>query len=282
MRRQNLAVPIFAALLVTLAVGTLAASASAAVTVKTVRGPVVDLRAPTSTVDVYDVHERASAFCGKGGTPLTAGWTDAGAPVSSVRSLLNSINSYVEVNVRRPMAAGRIRAYAVCAKGPVKAKIKSADGATVSCGRKLAIGVPLTSTWPYHEQAHEAKLLDKSRWTTSVPYSDATATCVASSAFGKRKAVRRSTKFVVGRQTASVKATCAGERRPIGWGFAAPVLIGNAWDSADTSSRITVPFVSAATPAGKRGWKLTFRTPDGKGATTPAQVTLHLTCAVPR
>jgi len=262
-----------------------AASGATATTVKlkTVKGFPTELRAPSTANDIYDVDERITPFCGqKGGTPIAAGWTDAGAPVSSIETVFNSTNPYLAISTRRPMASATIRPLAICAKGKINATVKSKDSGTVSCGRKLAIGIPLTSTWPYNEQATEAKPVGKHGWTTNALDSDSTAICVAVRAFAKVKTVKGTKSFVVGANSATARATCPGKRRPLGWGFSAPTMDGNAWDSSDTTSRMTVPFVSGAGPAGKRGWKLTFRTPNGQGAAATAQVALHLTCGVPR
>lgn len=279
--RAAAAIAILAALAVVGGVQS-ASSATPKVKLANVKGFEFPLTGAQSPQDVYDVYERSSVSCGKKGTPLAAGWSNAGAIVSSVRTVFESSSPYLELSTRRPMTSGKLRPFAICAKGPVRATVATKPSGEVSCSKKIAIGVAVTSTWPYSEQAAIAKPISKSSWQTSAPYSASTAVCVASKAFAKVKTVRRTAAFASGKRTASVTAKCAGKRRPIGWGYEAPTMEGNAWASADTPSRLTVPFIAASTPKGKKSWTLSFQTPDGKGAAAAAQVGIHLTCAVPR
>ena len=55
---------------------------------------------------------------------------------------------------------------------------------------------------------------------------------------------------------------------------------GNAYSPGGVTNRRTTPWVSASAPKGN-GWAVTFVTADGKPAVTSAQVTTHVTCAVP-
>lgn len=283
-RRRTAARIVTVAVLGASALAALPAAAPAKVTLKTVKGFANELQGARTAVDVYDVGSDVSVFCGKAGTPLTVGWTDAGALIYSIRDRLSSSNPYFQLEARVPMKTTTIRPYAICAKGPVKAAVKSKPrgAGPVSCGAKLAIGLPVSSTWPYNDDAAvEAKPIGTHKWQTTDPYSASAAVCVAASAFGKVKTVRRTASFAAGKTSATVTAKCAGKRRPIGWGYSAPLMAGNTWESADTDSAIAVAFVSGSLPKGKQGWSLVFRTPDGKPATAAAQVGIHLTCAVP-
>lgn len=260
-------------------------AASAKVTLKTVKGFPTTLDGARSSDRVYDVESDVSVSCGKGGgTPLAAGWSDAGAIIHSIAQRYSSDSSYLEIAPRVPMKTTTIRPYAICAKGPVKATVKSKPKGTgpVSCGKKLAIGVAVTTTWPYNdERAVNATPVGTHGWITDAPYSDSKAVCVAASAFSETKLVRRTASFAVGATSATVSATCPGKRRPIGWGYSAPLMPGNIWQSTESNSALSVPFVSGSMPKGKQGWSLVFRTPDAKGAAAAAQVGIHLTCAVP-
>jgi hypothetical protein len=262
-----------------------AAAPAAAVTLKTVKGFPTKLDGAVSSDRVYDVEFDVSVFCGgQSGTPIAAGWTDAGVLIHSIDDQYDSVNDYLEISPRLPMKTATIRPWAICAKGAVKATVKTAKGkGPVNCGSKLAIGMPLSSTWPYNdERAVVSKPVGKHKWSTDAPFSDTRAVCVAASAFGKVKAIKRTASFAAGRTSAKVSATCPGARRPIAWGYSAPLMTGNTWESSESDSALAVPFVSGSAPKGKQGWSLVFRTPDAKPAAAAAQVGIHLTCAVPK
>lgn len=256
---------------------------ASAISLSNQQGFAIKLPGPSTSVDVYDVGEDAPVSCKVGAVPLAVGWSGVATIAPSARYTLDGDRPYVTLDLRRPMTAGTFRANAICAKGKgLGAKLKTASGERVSCGKKLAIGVPLATTWPYVELPVTA-VPDgpKAFRYVQPPRGVATAICVNASAFSQVKVVKKTAAFAVGSKTASVSATCAGQRRPIGWGYEAPTMDQNVWDSSDTTSKLSVPFISASTPSGAKGWKLTFTTPDQLPAKTAATVGLNVTCAVP-
>lgn len=272
-----------AALCVLVALPALAAAPAAAAPVRVyvVKGAAV--RTPTSSAaDVYDSGADLEVGCGAGGTPLVAGWTGAGGPVTRVRPQLGDADETFVVETRRPLARSAPRALAVCARGAVKPALADSPGQQVGCGAKLALGIAANTTWPYVVAPVAAEPVGTHGWRMRGGIQTrAAAICVSPKAFSKAKTVSATRAFAPGAASATVTARCDGGRRPIGWGYAAPTMEDNAWSSADTDSRLTVPFVAASRPAGASGWSITFRTPDQKGARTAAKVTAHVTCAAP-
>lgn len=256
------------------------AVAQASITLSTKSNFAVKLPAPTSAVDIYDVGEDATGFC-KGGFPIAAGWTGTQTIVSSIVYRTGD-NPYFSLDLRRPMTAGSFKAISLCAKGKgLGATVKTGSGQTVSCGKKLAIGIPAASTWPYEESPIVAEPNGPKGWRYVQTRGTPSAVCVNASAFGKVKVVKKTARFAVGSNVVTFSATCPGGRRAIGWGYSADVMDQNVWESADTDSKVAVPFVSASMPNGT-GWKLTFTTPDQKAAKTAGSVGLNVTCAVPQ
>lgn len=258
------------------------AADAAPVKVYVARGQAVSLPAAAGAESVYDAGEDLGVGCGKGGAPLAAGWTGAGGPVSRVRPLIGDADETFVVETRRPLAKAKTQALAICASGAVKPTLAEKSGQQVSCGAKLALGVAASTTWPYLEEPVTAKPVGTHAWRMSAgSLARATAICVSPRAFSKVTTVSASRAFAVGAKSATASATCNGGRRPIGWGYEAPTMAENGWSSADTDSKLTVPFVAASQPAGGSGWSVTFVTPDQKGARSAAKVTAHVICAVP-
>jgi hypothetical protein len=256
---------------------------ASAISVTVKQGFAIKVPGPSTSVDVYDVGEDSSVSCKGGGVPLAVGWSGVATIVDRATYYLDGDNPYARLELRRPMTAGSFRPLAICAKGKgLGAKVKTSSGERVSCGNKLPIGVPMDSTWPYSEQPIVAAPDGLKAWHyVQPPQGRATAICVNAGAFSQVKVVKKTAAFAVGAKTASVSATCAGQRRPVGWGYEAPTMDQNVWDSLDTTSKRSVPFISASTPSGAKGWKLTFTTPDQLPEKTAATVGLNVTCAVP-
>ncbi|MDO8185447.1 hypothetical protein Q5424_09625 [Conexibacter sp. JD483] len=259
-----------------------AAAPATAATVYVVKGPAVRVLPGPGPADVYDSGDDLEVGCGRGGAPLAAGWTGVGGPVARVRPQLSDPGASFVLETRRPIARSAPRALAICARGAGTPTLAEGGGQKVSCGAKLALGVAANTTWPYVEVAVTAQPVGIHGWQLKAGIQTrAAAICVAPRAFAKTKTVSATRAFAPGAASATVTARCDGGRRPIGWGYAAPTMDDNGWSSADTASKLTVPFVAASQPAGVSGWSLTFRTPDQRGARTAAKVTAYVTCAVP-
>lgn len=275
-----------AALLCALALLVVAPAATAAgIQLKVTKGFAVDMTAAPSPEDEYDVNpgDDPSVFCGSG-APLAIGWTGAKAPVAGT-NVYFSVQNYANLDPRRPAAAGKLRAVAVCAKGKgLKHSVKIAtSGTSVSCGAKLTLGLAATESWPYIEQPVAIGPSGANGWTADAgPRARPAALCVARSAFKKLKTVRAKGTITAGSTSAAVTASCGGDRRVLAWGYDASPLPGNTWASADTTSARSVPFVGDAVPlAGAKRFKVTFRTADNLPASADAPVRVNLRCGVP-
>ena len=256
---------------------------AAAVKITKARASSVEAPAGTSADRVYDVDGAdATAYCGTQGTPIMVGWTGLRSPVDEVR--VRADGNYASVETRKAMTATRVRASALCARGPLRASVVTPDGTTASCGAKLALGIPVRTSWPYAESAVAVRADGTRRWRVTGPVGwRAAAVCVSARAF-KRVTTRSATaSFRPGQVESTVAATCPSGRRPIAWGHEADPAIGNLWQSSESrDTRLSVPFISAAQASGARGWRLTFRTPDQQPAVAGSRIAVHLTCATPR
>lgn len=276
-----------AALVAIGATGVAAADAAAAVTLKKSKAFAVRAPAAATPDRVYDADgAEMSVVCDPrraGSAPLLVGWSGLRSPVGTVDWSWAGGFGLLRIRPRYALTATTQRPYALCAKGLPRPRVVTGRGDTVSCGRSLALGVPFSSTWPYTEQAVYAKPDGPRRWKARTgDRSSARALCVAARAFKQVANVRAAARFKVGRVETSVTATCKGGRRPIAWGHEADPMPSNTWQSVETLSiRLSVPFVSAAQPAGARGWKLTFRTADQLPAQQATKIAVHVTCAVP-
>jgi len=253
---------------------------TAKTTLKVVRGPAVQVEAITDQEDLFDVYEDGFVNCGEGRTPLAPAWSGAPVLVSSADPDLGTFGTY-SIDIRRPRSSGRVRPAAICAKGPVRATTKHKASGTVSCGKKLAIGVPVSSSSPFAESPVESRPVGRNRWKNTDADSMTSAICVSRRAFRRVQTLKRSKSFKLGQASAAVKVKCRGPRRPIGWGYALPLMAQNEAIFPGITNKRSVPFVSASTPAGKKAWKVVFRTADELGAKTAAKVTAYVTCAKP-
>ena len=221
-----------------------------------------------------------TAFCPNGAVPLTVGWKGAGLFVARIDVNLR-IRGYFDLDGRDTWIPASTRGIARCARGPVKATLKKRSGAgTVSCGSKLALGIPFTSTGPFQDRAASSAPAGIKRWRSTMSDSDTQALCVTRSAFRAVKVVKKSRTFAAGRPTATVSTSCPKRHKAISWGVALPLMEGNAYSPSGITNRRTTPWVSTSVPKGS-GWKVTFRTADGQPAAAPAKVTTYVTCAVP-
>lgn len=276
------------AALVALGVGGAAWAADAQAAVRLVKPKVFAVRAPgpIGPDRVYDADGAdMTVVCNArtGIVPLLAGWSGLRSPVVRVGWQWSGNFGILKIEPRYAMTATTHKPYALCAKGLAKPKLVKSSGTTASCGRRLALGVPFSSSWPYTEQATYAKPDGLHRWQSRTgDISTAEVLCVAPRAFKQVVNVRATARFKVGKVEASVTATCKGKRRPIAWGHEAEPMPDNTWQSVETvTTRLSVPFVSAAQPSGARGWKLTFRTADQLPAKQATKIAVHVTCGVP-
>lgn len=262
--------------------GMVAASAAGAATTLTWKQAKAERLAGTGPDGyVYASDRIVWLECGGKATAVMAGWTGPKAPIAMIYSHLVNTNRNMGLAVRRPMAGGRFQGRTLCLKG-AKAKAKEVAGASVTCGRKqIALGVPIDGF--YWTEPVASKPVGARGWTTTGQgnYSRSKAICVPAKALRKVQRTRKAASFPVGRATATVKASCKGGRRPVSWGFEASTMEQNGWRSAGSSVAMTVPFISAALPQGKAGWRLTFATPDGAPARATTSLAVHVTCAVP-
>ncbi len=221
-----------------------------------------------------------TAFCPAGAVPLTVGWKGAGLFVARIDVNLGS-RAYFDLDGRDTWIAASTRGVARCARGPVKANLKKRSGSgTVSCGAKLALGIPFTSSGPFQDGAASSAPAGIKRWRSTMSESDTQALCVTRSAFRSVKVVKKSRPFAAGRSAATVSTSCPKRHTAISWGVSLPLMEGNAYSPYGITNRRTTPWVSTSAPKG-RGWTITFRTADGKPAAAPATLTTYVTCAVP-
>ena len=220
--------------------------------------------------------------CGGKATAIAAGWSGPKAPVALIYSHLIKTNRLMGLAVRRPMSGGRFQGRTLCLSG-AKATTRENSSGTVSCAAKqIAIGVPIDSG-PYWIEPVASVPVGARGWVTTGQgtYGRSKVVCLPASALRKVKRIKQTASFPAGKATASVSATCTGGRQPIGWGFEVGVLPQNVWKSSQSSTPMSVPFISASLPQGKAGWKLTFATPDGAAAKTSTPLAVHVTCAKP-
>ena len=213
---------------------------------------------------------------------LTIGWTDVKAPMALLYANTWNSDGNLGLGPTRPAKSAKMRGVVVCAKGAFQGTVKEKAG-TVKCSRRqLALGIPVVGG-PLLSSPVVSRPSGKSAWTTTGQgsYGDATAICVAASAFKQVKLVKRKASFRSGSATAVVKASCARGTRPISWGYEAGTLPDNEFRRPGGSEGMTVPYVASSLPSGSAGWALTFRTPDGAGALGSTSLTLHLVCAKP-
>lgn len=261
------------------------ADAADKVSVSVAKGYEVEMTAAGAAENEYDVNSGSdpTAFC-RGGVPLTVGWSGATAPISGTNLRLGD-HPYFDLDPRRPKAAGKLRAVAVCAKGKsLRPQIKIAtSGTAVSCGGKLTLGFAASESWPYIETPISVGPAGSNGWIADAGARPRpSAVCVARAAFKRVTTVRATGSFTAGSATATVSAPCTGGRRALAWGYEASPIAGNRWKSADTSSARSTPFVGDALPtAGAKGFKVTFRTADNAPATAASPVAVLVRCGAP-
>lgn len=276
--RTNLAI---AALVAAAAAATLAPSALGATVTLTTKTGYPDTTKAVAYDDYYSstTTNDPTAFCPKGAVPLTVGWKGPGVFVARITPRTSS--GYFNLDTRDTWIAATTRGVARCARGPVAASVKTRSGAgTVSCGAKLALGVPFTASGPFQDGAASSAPAGIKSWRNTMSDSDATALCVTRSAFGAVKVVKKSGTFAAGAPAATVTTACPKGHQAISWGVDLPLMEGNAYTPRGITNRRTTPWVSTSAPKGN-GWTITFVTANGTPAVAPATVTTYVTCAVP-
>lgn len=251
-------------------------------------GTSVEAKAPSGFDGQYvtSANDDPTAFCRNKRKMLTAGWGGAGGFVGRIDvSADNVVGDFMRLD-QRVTLTGKLRPLAICASGPVKRSIKRSKSGTVRCGSgKLTLGLAAPNGSPFQTAAAVAK---PNSSATSFENNlgdddkEAAAICVGKSAFRSVKVSKKSARFKVGSQTATVNVTCAGKRRPISWGYEADVMEQNTYRESGITNVRTTAFPSVSQPRGSRGWQVKFQTADLQGAKTAAQVTAYVTCAIPR
>lgn len=268
-----------AAIALTLALGLSLASQAGAAKVKLTTAKAKPVKLIGTSEYLYASDARVWFECRRGTKPLIVGWSGPNAPVAIIYSHVYNSDGQMALAVRKPVRSGSFKSFAICASGPIAAKAKQAKG-TVKCSAKqIAIGVPIDAGPYYKGDVFSKPVGTRGRTNNEGGYGGAKVICVSKKAFKRVNLSKSTAAFRPGARTATVTATCKGGRVPISWGFEAPAMKGNTW-ATDTASVVT-PLIGKSVKRGKAGWSLTFFTPDGKGATEAAKVTLHLTCAVP-
>lgn len=258
--------------------GAAAASASAAVTLVTAKP--VAFKAPVSTTGAWYEMQWPSVqvYCPRNAAPLAAGWTGPAyiSPISVAVS--GTKNGAFNADVRLSALNSGGRATALCARGLKSVTKKRSSGTTVSCGRNIALGLPLTNGTPRQATAAVSKPLGVSRWTTTIEDGWTEAICVSRASFTKVRTVSKAGTLAAGQASTSVTATCPSGYRALAWGYELPVLAG--YEPPRDINRHT-PFVSGAALKGTRAWTVSFTTPEATPAGAPARVVTHAVCGIP-
>lgn len=276
MRLTRLAVP--AALAAAgLAIATSATGTAAAATTIVTAKPVTLAAAPATSADLFQlVWPKSSAHCPRGAEPLAAGWSGPGAYVGEI-DVLTGTTGVWSYELRRSVPAAPSRTAALCIRGAGRVTARTAK-ATVSCGRDIAVGLPVYYGSPSHGAggSHPTGI---SKWRTDAgDHFKAKALCIPRRAFRSVRTAQAAGAVAAGAVTGRVTVTCPARHRAIGWGYRVAAIPGYQ-PPADVSR--TSPYVSASHPAGARAWRVQFTTPDGSRATGRTPVRAYAVCAVP-
>src|SRR5690606_19018250 len=143
-----------------------------------------------------------------------AGWSGGGAYVGELDATSASPTGIWSYELRRSSFAGSSRAVGLCLRGAGRVTARTAARGTVSCGRNIAIGLPVYFGSPNHT-AGGSFPVGVNRWRTATgDHFPAKALCVPRAAFGAVRSVQRAGALPAGRATASV--TCPARHRAIG------------------------------------------------------------------
>ena len=261
--------------------GVVATSGVASAKTQVVSAKAVTLAAATatSTDDLFRFEwPPKSVYCPRNAAALAAGWSGAGAYVGEADVAFASPTGVWNYELRRSTFTGASRTALLCIRGAGRVTHKTAARGTVSCGRNIAIGLPVYFGSPNH-RAGGSFPVGVSRWKTDTgDHFAAKALCVPRKAFGAVRSVKKAGALPAGRVSAKVTVTCPARHRAIGWGYNVNEIPGY------TPSRgvdRTVPYVSASHPVGARKWRVQFTTPEGTPATGRTPVRAYAVCGVP-
>lgn len=215
--------------------------------------------------------------CPRNASALTAGWAGSGAFIGEIDIIQASPIGIWDYELRRSNFAGRNRVLGLCVRG-TRTIAKQVSGTTISCGRNIAIGLPLYTGSPFQEGAAGSYPLGINRWRTTIEDRGAKTLCVPRRAFRSVRTVKKTGIIRKGRVSARVAATCPARHRAIGWGYQFAPVPGFTPPRFDPRN---VPFISASFPLGARRWVLQFTTPTGERATGNTRVITHAVCGVP-
>lgn len=237
-------------------------------------------------INRYAYTDRVELSCRGKSTPLMAGWSTPEGSVGSVYIDTYSDETTLGLMMVAPARAGSFKGSVTCLNRSLKTSYKTGKQADekvsrVACSKKqVAIGMPVRNA-PYYDKNVYSRPVGANGWETNEgKYAAAQVLCLPKRSMRAIKLVKRSAGFTAGARTAKVSATCKGGRAPISWGFESDAMPENTWSGG--SNPVMAPLISKATRQGKKGWALTFFTPDGEPAVTQGRVALHLTCAKPR
>lgn len=276
MARGKLAVGVILAAAGTLAMSGVATAKTQIVKAKPVTIPAA---AATSTDDLFRLDSSAiTAYCPNNAAALTAGWSGAGAYVGEIDTAFASPRGVWNYDLRRSTFTRAVKTQLLCIRGAGRVIEKSAARGTVSCGRNIAVGLPVYFGSPSHG-AGGSFPAGISRWRTNAgDHFPAKALCVPRRAFKSVRTAQKAGVLAAGRTNATVTVTCPRRHRAIGWGYRVADIPGYA---PSQGVRRTSPYVSASYPSGARAWRVQFTTPEGTPATGRTSVRAHAVCAVP-
>lgn len=243
---------------------------------------------PVVPIDVnrYAYTDRIELACRGKATPLMAGWSSPDGSAGSVSVNTYSDRTSFNLMMVAPARAGKFKSWVTCLNRNLKTKYRYGKPAgervsRVSCAKnQVALGLPVRNA-PYYDKNVYSRPIGTNSWETNEgKYATAQVLCVARRAMKSVKLIEKVARFKPGSRTVKVSANCKGGRSPISWGFESDTMPDNTWHGG--TNPVAAPLISTANRQGKRGWSLTFFTPDGNSAVKPSRVALHLTCAKPR
>ena len=230
-----------------------------------------------------------SIWCPAKSTPLSSGWSGPGAFIGGLDLNLDSDGGYWRPRARNATFAGRNRLVALCARGAITARlVEKPSQTTISCGRNIALGLPLVVGSPYVNEDSGAWPVSATRWRSAITDQEGSiaatsVNCVTRAAFTSVRVVKKTGAIAKGATRAKVVVTCPARHRAIGWGY----QVTKVRDFTPPATSIygsvsTVPFVSASHPVGANKWAVQFTSPYGAPTTANTAVTAYATCAVPK
>lgn len=240
---------------------------------------------PVIPIDVnrfaYTTHVEAK--CRGKATPLMVGWSSPGGSIGHASPVSYGDETTFGMRLVAPARAGKFKATLSCLNRKLFTNSKkgkpSGEGVSrVTCSkRQVAIGMPVASA-PYYTKNVFSRPIGSRGWETNEGlYATAKVLCVAKRSMRAVKTISRSAPFEQGATNTKVSATCKGGRVPISWGFESDHMPEN--QAIGATQWVAAPLISNAAPYGRKGWSLTFFTPDGRPAAKQGRVSIHVTCA---